>query len=332
MDKFLNQRKNTTEKAPGLFQRLREKLTRGGSTLSGGIATLFLGKKEIDSATLEELEELLLSADTGVEATEILLNDLKDRLSRKEINDGAAIMAALRDKMVEILQLSEQPLQLAGQKPSVILMVGINGSGKTTTIGKLTRRFIDQGNQVMLAAGDTFRAAAIEQLQTWGERHNVPVIAHQPGADPAAVIFDALQAGKRQGVDIVLADTSGRLHTQQGLMDELKKIDRVIKKFDADAPHETLLVLDAGNGQNALRQAEEYHKAIGVSGIVLTKLDGTAKGGILFAIATQLGLPIKFIGVGESAEDLRPFQAREFVDALLSRETGTEEENHAVTQ
>jgi fused signal recognition particle receptor len=248
------------------------------------------------------------------------VDDLNARLARHELADGAAVLEALKARMVALLAPCEVPAPAFTAKPHVILMAGVNGAGKTTTIGKLARRLTDDGKQVVLAAGDTFRAAAVEQLKVWGERLGVPVISQQPGADPAAVIFDALQAAKNRGADVVIADTSGRLHTQAGLMDELRKIRRVMGRFDPTAPHETLLVLDAGNGQNALIQARQFNEAIGVTGLVLTKLDGTAKGGVVLAIASQLRLPIRYLGVGEKADDLRPFVAREFVEALLSRD------------
>ena len=310
----------TENSRPGLFARLRQGLARTRERLGGGIADLLLGRRAIDALTVEEIETLLLSADAGVEATATLVDDLNARLARHELADGAAVLAALKERMVTLLAPCEAPPPAFTSKPHVILMVGVNGAGKTTTIGKLARRLTDDGKQVVLAAGDTFRAAAVEQLKVWGERLGVPVIAQQPGADPAAVIFDALQAAKNRGADVVIADTSGRLHTQAGLMDELRKIRRVMGRFDPTAPHETLLVLDAGNGQNALIQARQFNEAIGVTGLVLTKLDGTAKGGVVLAIASQLRLPIRYLGVGEKADDLRPFVAREFVEALLSRD------------
>ena len=310
----------TENSRPGLFARLRQGLARTRERLGGGIADLLLGRRAIDALTVEEIETLLLSADAGVEATATLVDDLNARLARHELADGAAVLAALKERMVTLLAPCEAPAPAFTAKPHVILMVGVNGAGKTTTIGKLARRLTDDGKQVVLAAGDTFRAAAVEQLKVWGERLGVPVIAQQPGADPAAVIFDALQAAKNRGADVVIADTSGRLHTQAGLMDELRKIRRVMGRFDPSAPHETLLVLDAGNGQNALIQARQFNEAIGVTGLVLTKLDGTAKGGVVLAIASQLRLPIRYLGVGEKADDLRPFVAREFVEALLSRD------------
>lgn len=305
----------------GLFARLRAGLSRTRSGLTEGIASLFLGSKRIDDELLEELETQLLMADVGVDATQRIIDGLTARLRRKELNDSDALFQALREDMTAILAPCEAPLTLtADPKPFVILMVGINGAGKTTTIGKLARRFADQGERVMLAAGDTFRAAAVEQLQAWGERNNTPVIAQHTGADAASVVFDGWQAAKARGSDVLIADTAGRLHTQGNLMEELRKIKRVLGKQDNSAPHETLLVLDAGNGQNALAQAREFHQAIGLDGVVITKLDGTARGGVIFAIAEQLKLPIRFIGVGESAEDLRPFVARDFVDALLQRD------------
>ncbi len=302
---------------PGLLSRLRQGLARTRERLGGGIGDVLLGRRGIDVLTVEEIETLLLGADAGVEATGDLVDDLNARLARRELTDGAAVLTALNRRMVELLAPCERPMPTYTARPHVILMAGVNGAGKTTTIGKLAKRLTDEGRQVVLAAGDTFRAAAVEQLKVWGERLGVPVIAQQQGADPAAVIFDALLAGRSRGADVVIADTSGRLHTQAGLMDELRKIRRVMVKFDPDAPHETLLVLDAGNGQNALVQARQFHDAIGVTGLVLSKLDGTAKGGVVLASASQLGLPIRYLGVGEGADDLRPFVAQEFVDALL---------------
>lgn len=310
----------SAKQSRGLFKRLRDGLSKTRTRLSDGLGDLVFGEKVVDSVTLDELEMLLLTADVGVDATEQIILDLHDRLSRSQLGDGQAVYRALHDKMVSMLQPCEAPLQLPENTLGVVLMVGVNGAGKTTTIGKLAQQFGRQGKQVLLAAGDTFRAAASEQLQAWGERTGVPVIAQQPGADPAAVIYDALESARSRGSDLVLADTSGRLHTQGGLMDELRKINRVINRYDADAPHETLLVLDAGNGQNALSQAKSFSDAIGVTGLVLTKLDGTARGGIVFAIAAQLGIPIKFIGIGEGVDDLRPFSASDYVDALLAQE------------
>ena len=299
---------------------MKQGLSKTRTRLTDGLADLVFGEKTVDLETLDDLEALLLTADVGVEATQQIIVDLHDRLSRNQLDNGQMIYQALHEKMTTMLATCEAPLSLPpGAAPAVILMVGVNGAGKTTTIGKLSQRFLNEGSSVLLAAGDTFRAAASEQLQAWGERGGVPVIAQQPGADPAAVIYDALQAAQSRNIDLVLADTSGRLHTQAGLMDELRKINRVIGKFDSTAPHETLLVLDAGNGQNALAQARAFSEAVEVTGLVLTKLDGTAKGGIVFAIAAQLGLPIKFVGVGEGIDDLRPFASADYVDALLAK-------------
>ncbi len=306
------------EKKPGLLARLKSGLSRTRSSLTEGIGDLVLGKKAIDDELLEEIETQLLVADMGVEATQAIIADLTQRVSRKQLADSEALMAALREDMLAMLEPSSVPLQIdPGKKPFVILVVGINGAGKTTTIGKLAKRLQNEGKSVMLAAGDTFRAAAVEQLQVWGERNGIPVIAQHSGADSASVIFDAVQAAQARGIDVVIADTAGRLHTQSNLMEELKKVKRVMGKLDESAPHEVLLVLDAGTGQNALNQAQQFHAAVEVSGIALTKLDGTAKGGIIFAIAKKTGLPIRFIGVGESIDDLRVFDAKEFVDALF---------------
>jgi fused signal recognition particle receptor len=306
---------------PGLFKRLREGLSRTRHNLSDGLADLVLGSKSIDDELLEEIETRLLLADVGIEATREIIDSLTDQVARKQLNDTAALMAALRDHMQTILMPSSQPLVIPeGGRPYVVLMVGINGAGKTTTIGKLTRRFQQQGLKVMLAAGDTFRAAAVEQLQAWGERNDVTVIAQQQGADPASVIFDALQAAQARNIDILIADTAGRLHTQTNLMEELKKIKRVMGKLDEHAPHEVMLVVDAGTGQNALNQAQEFNAAVGLTGITLTKLDGTARGGIIFAIAKKMQTPIRFIGVGEGIDNLREFDAKEFVDALFEKQ------------
>jgi fused signal recognition particle receptor len=308
--------------APGqkanFFSRLKDGLKRTSSNFGEGLGNLFLGKKAIDDELLEELETQLLIADVGIEATQDIINKLTQKVSRKELADSDALYSALQDELVELLVPSEAPLQVdASRSPYVILMVGVNGVGKTTTIGKLAKKFQTEGKSVMLAAGDTFRAAAVEQLQVWGERNNVPVIAQHTGADSASVIFDAVQAAQARGADILIADTAGRLHNKDNLMEELKKVVRVMGKLDESAPHEVMLVLDAGTGQNALSQAKHFQDAVGVSGITLTKLDGTAKGGIIFAISKQLGLPIRFIGVGEQADDLRSFEAEEFVAALF---------------
>ena len=307
-----------TEKKQGLFGRLRSGLAKTRSGLTESIASLVVGRKQIDDELLEDLETRLLTADVGVEATQSIIADLTQRVARKQLNDADALMQALHDDMRALLEPIDQPLQIPeSDKPFVLLMVGINGAGKTTTIGKIARRLQDEGHSVMLAAGDTFRAAAVEQLQSWGERNAIPVIAQQQGSDSASVIFDALQAAQARHIDVLIADTAGRLHTQSNLMEELKKIKRVMGKLDPDAPHEVMLVVDAGTGQNALNQAQEFNAAIGLTGISLSKLDGTARGGIIFAIAKQLGIPVRFIGVGESIEDLRPFSATDFVDALF---------------
>jgi fused signal recognition particle receptor len=301
----------------GFFARLRARLNKGDSWLTYDLANLLPGR-DIDGAVLEELETRLLTADVGIEATERILESLRTRVARKELKDIDALLHALRASMVAILEPVSIPLQVdTTKRPFVVLVVGVNGAGKTTTIGKLARHFIAAGHSVMLAAGDTFRAAAIEQLQTWGKRNEVSVIAQQAGADPAAVVFDAVESARARGVDVLIADTAGRLHTQSHLMDELRKIKRVLQRQDAQAPHEVLLVLDAGLGQNALAQAAQFHDALGVTGLVLTKLDGTARGGTVLAIAQRFGLPIRFIGVGEQAEDFGVFDAGQFVDALL---------------
>ena len=310
-------KKEKPEKKEGFVKRLRARLNRGDSWLTYDLANLAPGGK-IDEDTLEELESLLVMADVGVDTTERIIADLQKRLARKELGDVDALRRGLRDDVEKILAPVEQPLVIdKPEGPFVILMVGVNGAGKTTTIGKLARRFRDQGHSVMLAAGDTCRAAAVEQLQAWGERNDVPVIAQQAGADPAAVIFDAMEAAKARGIDILLADTAGRLQSQAGLMDELAKVRRVIARHDETAPHEVMLVLDASQGQNALVQAEKFHEALGLSGIAVTKLDGSAKGGILLAIADRLGVPVRYIGIGEAAEDMQPFSASDFAEALV---------------
>jgi fused signal recognition particle receptor len=303
---------------PGFVARLRAKLNRGNSWLTYDLANLLPGGK-IDDAVLDELETRLIAADVGIETTEKILGSLRGRVARNELGDLDALLAALRAALLEIVAPVAQPLVIDdGVKPFVILVVGVNGSGKTTTIGKLAHLYRDEGRKIVLAAGDTFRAAAIEQLQVWGERNDVPVIAQAAGADPAAVAFDALQSAKARGLDVLIADTAGRLHTQSNLMEELKKVKRVLGRIDPAAPHEVLLVLDAGQGQNALAQAQQFHQAVGVTGIVITKLDGTAKGGIVLAIADKMRMPIRFIGVGETAEDFDVFDAGQFVDAVLA--------------
>jgi fused signal recognition particle receptor len=306
---------------PGFFQRLKQGLTRTRGSLTEGLARLVLGKKAIDDELLEEIETHLLTADVGAAATQRILGDLTARVKRKQLGDAQALLAALKEDMGAILAPCSRPLIIPAEiRPYIILMVGVNGVGKTTTIGKLAKRLQGEGLSVMLAAGDTFRAAAVEQLQTWGERNGVTVIAQERAADPASVIFDGIQAARARKTDVLIADTAGRLHTQSNLMEELKKIKRVMAKLDANAPHETLLVIDASIGQNALNQARQFHEAVGVSGIVLTKLDGTAKGGVIFAVAEQMKLPIRYIGVGEGIDDLRPFDANDFVEALFASE------------
>lgn len=304
------------------FARVKQGLTRTRAGLSDGLAGLLLGKKAIDDDLLEEIETQLLVADVGMDAATKILAAITERMNRKELKDSDALYDALQEEMATILRRSDDGggLQIDSAKaPYVILMVGVNGVGKTTTIGKLAKKLQQEGKSVMLAAGDTFRAAAVEQLQVWGERNNIPVVAQHTGADSASVIFDAVQSAQSKGVDVLIADTAGRLHTKSNLMDELTKVKRVMGKLDGSAPHEVMLVLDAGTGQNALNQAEQFHQAVGVTGITLTKLDGTAKGGIVFAIASKMGLPIRYIGVGEQIDDLRPFDADEFVRALFDR-------------
>ncbi|TLF49802.1 signal recognition particle-docking protein FtsY [Halomonas urmiana] len=318
------QEKPVSEKK-GWFARIRAGLGKTRANLTDGLADLFMGRKQIDDDLMEELETQLLMADVGIEATTEIIDRLADRVSRKELKDPQALYRALQEELAASLEPVTEPLALPpkGEGPFVILVIGVNGVGKTTTIGKLTQRFQREGRSVMLAAGDTFRAAAVEQLKVWGERNDVPVIAQHTGADSASVIFDALSAAKARGVDVLIADTAGRLHNKAHLMEELKKVHRVMGKIDGSAPHEVMLVLDAGTGQNALAQASTFHEAVPITGVTLTKLDGTAKGGIIFALARQLGTPIRFIGVGEGLDDLRPFVAREFVDALFDRDQDT---------
>ncbi|MGB8713564.1 MAG: signal recognition particle-docking protein FtsY [Onishia taeanensis] len=314
--------KDSSEKGKkkGWFARIKEGLGKTRANLSEGVADLFLGKKQIDDELMEDLETQLLMADVGIEATTEIIDRLTARVSRKELKEPQALYDALQDELAALLEPVAKDLVLPekGQGPFVILMVGVNGVGKTTTIGKLAKRFQGQGRSVMLAAGDTFRAAAVEQLKVWGDRNSVPVIAQHTGADSASVIYDALSAAKARGIDVLIADTAGRLHNKGHLMEELKKVQRVMGKLDAAAPHEVMLVLDAGTGQNALSQAATFNEAVPVTGITLTKLDGTAKGGIIFALAKQLGTPIRYIGVGETVDDLRPFAGRDFVDALFN--------------
>ncbi len=322
---FLKRKKTeevVTETAPpqstGFFARLKAGLAKTRASFTSGIATLILGKKTLDADLIDLIETQLLTADVGIDATEQLINSLTQKLARKELANTEAVLVELQEQMKAILRPCQVPLTIPENNlPFVMLVVGINGSGKTTTIGKVAHYLKTTGKSVMLAAGDTFRAAAIEQLQIWGERNHIPVVAQQPGADTAAVIYDALESAKARKTQVLLADTAGRLHTQSNLMEELKKVKRVLAKQDPHAPHETLLILDASIGQNAINQAKQFHEAIGITGLVITKLDGTAKGGIIFAIAKQMKIPIRFIGVGESIDDLRPFNADDFVQALF---------------
>jgi len=288
-----------------------------GSGFARGLSTLFARHPKLDDALLDEMETVLITADVGVTASMALVENLRARMHKREFADADALLDALRQALVAQLEGIEQPLDIATAQPFVLLVVGVNGVGKTTTIGKLTRHYRQAGQQVLLAAGDTFRAAAVEQLKTWGERNNVPVIAQGQGADSASVIYDALDAARARRADMLIADTAGRLHTQGGLMDELAKITRVLKKLDADAPHEVLMVIDGTTGQNAISQLRQFHQSAGVTGLAVTKLDGTAKGGVVFALAREFGLPIRFVGLGEGIDDLRPFDARAFVDGLL---------------
>jgi fused signal recognition particle receptor len=322
---MFKKRSNTdAEPREGFIKRLRARLNSGNSWLTYDLANLAPGGK-IDEEVLDELESRLVMADVGVEATGRILEDLRRRLARRELKDVNALTAGLRRLMVDLLTPVQQPFDVSSSSgPFVILVVGVNGAGKTTTIGKLARRLKDEGKSVMLAAGDTFRAAAVEQLRAWGERNGVPVVAQQSGADPAAVVFDALEAARARNIDVLIADTAGRLQTQQGLMDELAKIKRVLARRDERAPHEVLLVLDAGLGQNAMVQAQKFHEALGVTGLAVTKLDGSAKGGILLAIAHRFGIPVRFIGIGEALDDMQPFSAEQYVDALLSGDQRSE--------
>jgi len=304
----------------GFFTRLKQGLSRTRHGLTDGLANLVLGAKTIDDDLMEQIEDILITADLGMDATTRISQNLLQKVSRNELKDPEALFIALHDEMQAILAPCELPLLIPQQDhPYVILVIGINGAGKTTTIGKLAKRLQNEGKSVMLAAGDTFRAAAVEQLQVWGERNDIPVIAQHDGADSASVIFDALESARSKNIDVLIADTAGRLHTQTNLMEELKKVKRVMGKIDDSAPHEVMLVLDAGTGQNALNQAEQFNQAMQLTGITLTKLDGTAKGGVIFALAHKLGLPIRFIGVGEGIEDLRTFNAKDFVDALFDK-------------
>jgi fused signal recognition particle receptor len=315
------------QQKPSLWKRLRESLQRTSSAIGDGLWSIFSGKK-IDHELFEELETQLLMADVGVPTTNRIVQRLIEQADRRQLKDGESLYQLLQQQLTDILTPVATPLSIPSdqQGPFVILMVGVNGVGKTTTIGKLAQQFRQQGKSVMLAAGDTFRAAAVEQLQVWGERNNIAVVAQHTGADSASVIYDALEAAKARGVDVLIADTAGRLQNKAHLMDELKKVVRVVQKLDPQAPHEVMLTLDAGTGQNAISQAKLFTEAVGVSGITLTKLDGTAKGGVIFAIADQFAIPIRYIGVGEGIDDLRPFVAEQFVDALFQRNSETEEQ------
>ena len=302
----------------GFFARLKQGLSKTSASIGEGMASLFLGKKIIDDELLEDIETRLLTADVGVEATAVIIQSLTQKVARKQLTDADALYKSLQAELAAMLKPVEAPLVITEKKPFVILVVGVNGAGKTTTIGKLAKKLQLEGKKVMLAAGDTFRAAAVEQLQVWGERNKIPVIAQHTGADSASVIFDAVQAAKARGIDVLIADTAGRLHTKDNLMEELKKVRRVIGKLDPSAPHEVLLVLDAGTGQNAINQTRQFNQAVELTGLALTKLDGTAKGGVIFALAKQFGLPIRYIGVGEGIDDLRTFAADDFVKALFA--------------
>jgi len=302
----------------GFFARLKQGLSKTSASIGEGMASLFLGRKTIDDELLEDIETRLLTADVGVEATAVIIQSLTQKVARKQLTDADALYKSLQAELAAMLKPVEAPLVITPNKPFVILVVGVNGAGKTTTIGKLAKKLQSEGKKVMLAAGDTFRAAAVEQLQVWGERNKIPVIAQHTGADSASVIFDAVQAAKARNIDVLIADTAGRLHTKDNLMEELKKVRRVIGKLDAGAPHEVLLVLDAGTGQNAISQAKQFNQTVQLTGLALTKLDGTAKGGVIFALAKQFGLPIRYIGVGEGIDDLRTFEAEPFVQALFA--------------
>ncbi|MEY0489507.1 signal recognition particle-docking protein FtsY [Proteus terrae] len=315
-DKVVEQEKPKKE---GFFSRLKKGLLKTRQNLGLGFLGLFRGKK-IDDELFEELEEQLLIADVGMETTTKIITSLTKHATHKDLKDAEALYGKLREEMSDILSKVDKPLNIEGKKPFVILMVGVNGVGKTTTIGKLARQYQAEGKSVMLAAGDTFRAAAVEQLQVWGERNNIPVVAQHTGADPASVIFDAIQSAQAKGVDVLIADTAGRLQNKSHLMEELKKIVRVMKKLDEEAPHEVMLTLDASTGQNAVSQAKLFNETVGLTGLTLTKLDGTAKGGVIFSIADQFSIPIRYIGVGEGIEDLRPFKADDFIEALFARE------------
>ena len=313
-------KKNKTEdtKSEKTKTSLKDRLFKSKKRLGDGLSSLLIGKKKIDDELLEDLEMLLISSDIGIHTTDKIIETVRKKASRKELKDSDSIYELIKIELESIL-VEDNLLKITGAKTFVILVVGINGAGKTTTIGKLAKLFQSEGKSVMLAAGDTFRAAAVEQLQVWGERNKIPVIAQKTGADAASVVYDAYQSAMAKNIDILIADTAGRLHTQDNLMQELEKIKRVLKKHNENAPHETLLVIDGGSGQNAIQQATEFHKSIELSGLAITKLDGTAKGGVLFAISDTLNLPIRFIGVGEGIEDLKPFNSKDFIDALFEQ-------------
>ena len=313
-------KKNKTEdtKSEKTKTSLKDRLFKSKKRLGDGLSSLLIGKKKIDDELLEDLEMLLISSDIGIHTTDKIIETVRKKASRKELKDSDSIYELIKIELESIL-VEDNLLKITGDKTFVILVVGINGAGKTTTIGKLAKLFQSVGKSVMLAAGDTFRAAAVEQLQVWGERNKIPVIAQKTGADAASVVYDAYQSAMAKNIDILIADTAGRLHTQDNLMQELEKIKRVLKKHNENAPHETLLVIDGGSGQNAIQQATEFHKSIELSGLAITKLDGTAKGGVLFAISDTLNLPIRFIGVGEGIEDLKPFNSKDFIDALFEQ-------------
>ena len=313
----INLADESSENKVGFFKRLKSGLGKTRSKLSEGLQNVFLGAKALDGEMLEELETILLTSDVGVSATQEIIGELTKKVGRQELTDAEAVYLHLKETLVDLLRPVEAPLKIDSHSPFVILMVGVNGVGKTTTIGKLAKLFQAEGRSVMLAAGDTFRAAAVDQLRVWGKRNEVPVIAQNTGADSASVVFDAVAAATARNIDVLIADTAGRLPNKNNLMDELTKITRVLQKIDPTAPHEVILVLDAGTGQNAASQAREFQKAVDVSGLVLTKLDGTAKGGVIFALAQQLQIPIRYVCVGEKIDDLRPFSAKEFVTALF---------------
>jgi fused signal recognition particle receptor len=313
---FFKKNQNADSKEDKNKSSLKDRLFKSKKKLGDGLSSLVIGKKKIDEDLLEELEVLLISSDIGIQTTDKVIESVRKKASRKELKDEDSLYQLIKVEL-ESLLITDSNFNPSYEIPFVILVVGINGAGKTTTIGKLAKLFQSEGKSVMLAAGDTFRAAAVEQLQVWGERNDIPVIAQKTGSDAASVVYDAYQSAIAKKIDILIADTAGRLHTQDNLMQELEKIKRVLKKHNEKAPHETLLVIDGGSGQNAVQQAKEFHKSINLSGLAITKLDGTAKGGVLFSISDALKLPIRFIGVGEAIEDLKPFNSKDFVDALF---------------